>query len=58
MASATGKDSNNTALFEPQEAIGSGVILTSDGYIVTNAHVVQGARRIRVRLPGLEKPGA
>ena len=35
----------------------SGVILSSDGYIVTNAHVVQGARRIRVRLPGLERPG-
>ena len=54
---SSGKDSSNTALFEPQEAIGSGVILTSDGYIVTNAHVVQGARRIRVRLPGLEVPG-
>ena len=51
------KTSTDTALFEPQEAIGSGVILTSDGYIVTNAHVVQGARRIRVRLPGLEAPG-
>jgi serine protease Do len=51
------KTSTDTALFEPQEAIGSGVILTSDGYIVTNAHVVQGARKIRVRLPGLEAPG-
>ncbi len=51
------KTSTDTALFEPQEAIGSGVILSSDGYIVTNAHVVQGARRIRVRLPGLEEPG-
>src|SRR5664279_1219913 len=54
---SSGKDSSNTALFEPQEAIGSGVILSSDGYIVTNAHVVQGAKRIRVRLPGLEEPG-
>ena len=53
----TEKASTDTALFEPQEAIGAGVILTSDGYIVTNAHVVQGARRIRVRLPGLEEPG-
>ncbi len=44
----------STALFEPQEAIGAGVILSSDGYIVTNAHVVQGARKVRVRLPGLE----
>jgi serine protease Do len=51
------KQSTDTALFEPQEAIGAGVILTPDGYIVTNAHVVQGARKIRVRLPGLEAPG-
>ncbi len=51
------KTPTDTALFEPQEAIGSGVILSSDGYIVTNAHVVQGARRIRVRLPGLEEAG-
>jgi serine protease Do len=55
---SSGKDASNTALFEPQEAIGSGVILSADGYIVTNAHVVQGARKIRVRLPGLEQPGS
>jgi serine protease Do len=54
---SSGKESSNTALFEPQEAIGAGVILSSDGYIVTNAHVVQGAKKIRVRLPGLEEPG-
>jgi serine protease Do len=29
---------------------GSGVLLSADGYIVTNAHVVGGARDIRVRL--------
>src|SRR5271165_4600801 len=52
------KEAAGTALFEPQEAIGAGVILSADGYIVTNAHVVQGARKIRVRLPGLEEPSA
>jgi len=51
------KQASDTALFEPQEAIGAGVVLSSDGYIVTNAHVVQGARKIRVRLPGLELAG-
>jgi len=40
-----------TALIARQHAIGSGVIVDSDGYIITNAHVVQGARRIRVVLP-------
>ena len=29
---------------------GSGVILTSDGYIVTNNHVIEGASKISIRL--------
>ena len=40
-----------TALVARQRAIGSGVVVDSDGYIMTNAHVVEGARRIRVVLP-------
>ena len=34
------------------ESIGTGIITTSDGEIVTNADVVAGASEIRVRLAG------
>ncbi|MCC6721643.1 MAG: Do family serine endopeptidase [Bacteroidia bacterium] len=35
---------------EPQEASGSGVILTPDGYIATNNHVVENASKVEVVL--------
>jgi serine protease Do len=38
-------------LVTTQRASGSGVIVDPDGYIVTNAHVVRGAQRLRVELP-------
>jgi serine protease Do len=34
-----------------QHAIGSGVIVDPNGYIITNAHVVEGAQRVRVIVP-------
>jgi serine protease Do len=43
-------DATNTSLVTRQRSTGSGVILSPDGYIITNAHVVQGARRVQVRL--------
>jgi serine protease Do len=46
-----------TALIVRQHAVGSGVIVDSNGYIMTNAHVVEGAQRIRVALPLLSDSG-
>jgi serine protease Do len=38
-------------LVTTERASGSGVIVDTEGYIVTNAHVVRGARRLRVEVP-------
>jgi serine protease Do len=51
-AFAPDEDGGSTAaLLSPQHSTGSGVILSADGYIVTNAHVVQGGRRFMVAVP-------
>ena len=42
------------AIATQQRSSGSGVLISSDGYIITNGHVVDGARRLRVRL---NRPG-
>jgi serine protease Do len=44
------RERRNTDLLSRGLTSGSGIIIGSDGWVVTNAHVVQGGRRIRVRL--------
>jgi len=42
--------------FGQGQSTGTGVIVSSDGEILTNAHVVEGATQIRVRLAGETEP--
>ena len=45
------EESTNPSVLTRQRSLGTGVLLSPDGYIVTNAHLVQGSRRLRVQLP-------
>jgi len=46
-----GDRGNTTTIIGRQRAIGSGFVMEESGYIVTNAHVVNGAQRVQVILP-------
>jgi serine protease Do len=50
-------DDERGVLVAPSRGSGSGVIVDADGYIVTNAHVIEGARRIQVQIATPTAPG-
>src|SRR6202049_3784524 len=50
--------SETVSLITRQRSTGSGVVVDPDGYIITNAHVVRGAARVRVLVRGAKDPGA
>lgn len=39
----------------PQKSLGSGFIINSEGYIITNNHVIEGADEIQVQVSGKQK---
>jgi S1-C subfamily serine protease len=50
-------DGRRTEFFAKQSASGSGVIVDAGGYILTNAHVVEGSRDIDVSVADTSAPG-
>ena len=44
-------------VFGRQRSVGSGFVIDADGYILTNAHVVNGAQRVQVVLPSEDADG-
>ena len=57
-APTEGRVAGTTDLVRTQRATGSGAIVDASGYIVTNAHVVRGAQRIRVEVPTVPTGGS
>jgi serine protease Do len=54
---ASGYAAGGGALITRARSYGSGAIVDAEGWIVTNAHVVEGARTVYVELLRLRKPG-
>src|SRR4051812_42805590 len=47
-----------SAVVTTQRSVGSGFVVDSDGYILTNAHVVNGAQRVQVVVPAANADGS
>jgi S1-C subfamily serine protease len=41
--------------YQQDAAAGTGIVLTSNGYVVTNNHVIRGATRVRVTVPSTRR---
>jgi serine protease Do len=54
---ASGYTAGGQALIARAHSYGSGAIVDAEGWIVTNAHVVEGARAVHVELLRLREPG-
>ena len=48
-----GSRGNTSLVLGKQQSIGSGVVIDPDGYVLTNAHVVNGAHRVEVKIPAV-----
>src|SRR4029077_13687200 len=46
--------SSKVNLLARQRSSGSGAVLSEDGFIITNSHVVQGARRVQVQFAAFD----
>ena len=53
-----GEKGNAGVVIGRQKAIGSGFVIDPSGYIVTNAHVVNGAQRVQVVIPPAQSDGS
>lgn len=51
------QQSSRNSYYARQHSLGSGVILDPNGYIMTNAHVLEGAQRVQVVLAQNAPPG-
>jgi serine protease Do len=52
------RDNDADLVVGKQRTEGSGVVVASDGYILTNAHVIEGGRRIEIVLPETPRAAA